>query len=179
MKNLGLILKNYLFLFLLVATIGCTKDDIPSAFTITTTVDVAIEPGLTTLNSHHYQILNIPTNYDQLLAASGYTAEQITGIQPARARLVSVFSSGSYAFLQDVEISVFDNTDPDFMILSFYRDNIPNDTGTELDLIPSLANVENLLSSATYSVDLNLKRLRFSSPQAIETRLEIDFNVTR
>lgn len=164
-----------LFLFSLVLLFSnCGKDE-PVLFTMPYQEVFEIPAGLNTIDNHHFVISSIVTNKTNLFDANNVTDEDVVTINPEACRLTSVLN-GEYGFLFNVSVRMYTD-DPDAYKEIFYRDNIPMNTGGQLDLIPTLVNVRDFLVEETVTVEVVLIRPRVPSPEFIETIVRMDFAV--
>ena len=168
-------MQRILFFFSLIFLLSnCGKDE-PVLFTMPYQQSFEIQAGLSTVDNHHFVISNIPTNKDNFFSVNNVTDEEVVIINPESCRLTSVLNS-DYGFLFNVSVRMYTDN-PDAYREIFYRDNVPSNTGTQLDLIPTLANVRDLLVGDNFTVEVVLERPRVPSPEFIETIIQMEFAV--
>ena len=120
-------------------------------------------------------IANIPTNTTNLFNANNVTDEDIVTINPQSCRLTSVLN-GEYGFLFNVSVRMYTDNPSAYKEI-FFRDQVPSNTGGQLDLIPTLVNVRDFLVEETVTIEVVLIRPRVPSPEFIETIVRLDFAV--
>ena len=167
--------KWFFIIILTLLALSCRKDEAEIAFVMPFEFFINIDAGLDPFQSHHY-LVQVPTNYTPLAHQAGVSDTTITDIRGAMGRLTSIFSSGNYNFLNEIEILVYDPNDPSFKIPVFYRTSIPDDVHDVLDVIPDLPDVKQILSKSVVVFDINLKRLNFAPVTTIESRVELEFH---
>lgn len=162
-------------LFLFLATIlfsNCGKDE-TILFSMPYQDSFEIPAGLNTIDNHYFVLENIPTNKTSLFNANNVTDEDIVTINPESCRLTAVFNS-EYGFLFDVSVRMYTDDPLDYKEI-FYRENIPENTGSQLDLIPTLVNVRDFMMEETFNVEIVLIRPRVPSPEFIDTIVKFEF----
>lgn len=174
-------MKNGIFLLLLCAVLAglsCNKDnDLAPGFDLMYQQDFILPAGIGVFDVHHFQILNIPSRYQQSLDQSGKTDEEITGVLTVKAVLSGVYSDASYDLIDQVSLRVFDASDPTDYVEIAYRDVTPLDPGNTLPLIPSLADTKRFFKQPRFSVDVVI-RLRNTTQLETETRLSLQMKAT-
>lgn len=167
-------LKYPIYIFILLLSLSC-KNQEETLFEMPYRVDYEIAAGLNTFETHYINFTNVRTNAADLLAASGYTAEEISTISAKSARITSFIPTDELEFLREVSVRIYEN-DPFQGREIFYRDNIPNSTRDFVDLIPALPNVvDDMLEE---NINLSIRMEFFTPPpRFIEVKLEFDFLV--
>jgi len=168
------------FLFASIALLWSCNDR-EELFEMEYTTDVAYSAGITQFQIHFQDMFGIDTMSDDLLAANNLTREEISSIVPKEARLVNIQSNDGLDFIQDITISVFegDSFNPDEvsnLTEVFFRESVPQDQRSFIDLLPSLPDVKNNL----FEEDFNMRvrtQLRVPPPSTIEARLTVTFLV--
>ena len=150
-------------------------------FEIEYETDVVFSAGISQFEVHFQDIFGIQSMIDAFLVANNRTAEEIMSIVPKEARLINIQSSQSLDFIQDISIRLFDGdsfnpTEISNITEVFFRENIPQDQSTFINLLPSLPDVKDRL----FEDDINIgvrSQLRVPPPSTIEARLRITFAV--
>jgi hypothetical protein len=94
----------------------------------------------------------------------------LNSINPKASSLVNIFAgSASYDFIRDVSVRIYTDDENNYKEI-FYYDNVPENTGDNLGLIPSLVDAKNYLNGETFNIAVRLN-LRQSPLQNIETQL--------
>ena len=165
----------YLLLLLLpLLFTNCGKDE-TILFQMKYNEEFEIPAGLNTFETHHFLIRNITTNYDNLLNTFGREDSEVTTIKPQNARLDAIFSSAEYDIIREISIRVYKDNPSNFQEI-FYMDNVPLNTDGDLNLIPTLVEVQDKLTSESFNVDVAIQ-FRQTPTQFIESRLTLEFAV--
>jgi len=172
MKYLGLLLISILLL-------GSCKDTPDELFEITAEIDVIFEAGINQFSTHFIDSYGIDSRINEILAANGRTLDEVTNIIPKSAEINNLQTNVSLDFIQNITLSVFDGdlTNPDLvenLTEIFFRDNVPQDRSTFIDLLPSLPDVKDQISKEKFNLRLRTQ-LRVPPPNTIEARLTVKF----
>ena len=168
-------MHKFLYLFSLVFLLtNCGKEE-PVLFTMPYQETFEIPAGLNTIDTHHFVLANISSNKSSFFSANNVTDEDVVTINPEACRMTSVLNS-EYGFLFNVSVRMYTDN-PDAYKEIFYRDNVPTNTGGQLDLIPTLVNVRDFLVAESFTVEVVLERPRVPSPEFIDTVIRMDFAV--
>jgi len=168
-------MHKFLYLFSLIFLLSNCKDEEPVLFTMAYQESFEIPAGLPTIDNHHFVLTNIATNKASLFSGNNVTDEDIVTINPESCRLTSVLNS-EYGFLFNVSVRMYTDNPSAYKEI-FYRDNVPTNTGGQLDLIPTLVNVRDFLVEETFTVEVVLERPRIPSPEFIDTVIRMEFAV--
>ncbi len=169
------VMQRFLFLFSLVFLLSNCKKEEPVLFTMPYQETFEIPAGLNTIDTHHFVLSNISSNKANFFSANNVTDDDVVTINPELCRMTSVLNA-NYDFLFNVSIRMYTDN-PDTYKEIFYRDNVPSNTGSQLDLIPTLVNVRDFLVAETFTVEVVLERPRVPSPEFIDTVIRMDFAV--
>ncbi|MCB0675237.1 MAG: hypothetical protein KDC30_00970 [Saprospiraceae bacterium] len=173
-------MKQILLLVAVLATLSCNKLDKGVLFSWPIPqLEFTIPAGLNIAQAYYFNLENVPTNALGLLSTYSVDSSQVQSITPATARITSIFGNVSYDFLFEVSIMLCEPGDssPNCGYEIFYRVPIPEGTGAFLDLIPNQNDIKDLLLQETVNIQVKLAQLRAPSPQFVESRMELTFNV--
>lgn len=134
--------------------------------------DFTIPAGLNNFETHYFYLRDIPIG--TYLSSNGVTAEELISINPGSARLSTIFSGlGNYSIIRDVSIQIFTD-DESLASEAFWRSTVPDNTGEDLDVIPTLIDAKRFLGGDRFNlfVKINLKGV---PPQSLETKLRFSF----
>lgn len=162
-----------LLLFPLIVS-SCGKDDI-ILFEMEYTEDFEIQAGLNSFETHHFLIKDISTNYNNLLQTFDQTDSQVSNINPQNARLDALFSSATYDIIREISVRIYKDDVTNYKEI-FYIENVPLNTGGDLNLIPTLVDVRDILSGDSFNIDIAIQ-FRQAPAQFIESRFIFDFLV--
>ncbi|MEM0993783.1 MAG: hypothetical protein AAGI49_12170 [Bacteroidota bacterium] len=164
---------------------GCSKDDLRVAFQMNYPQNrFTVPPGLNTLESHYIFFRDVPTNKSFFFG--DVLEEDILEISPASARIRGDQSIADFAFAQEIVIRVCeDNTANINKVFEkcrreiFFRDNIPLNTGREVELIANLNNLQTTLTQDEFTFVLVFLLNRAFTGAALPANLELNFAAKR
>jgi hypothetical protein len=166
------------FLFALLLVTGCTKDRLPVRFQMAyLNKTIEIPAGLNVFQTHYFTIHNINSQIDAYLDANNISREEIDNILPSSCTLTNISSNGSYNFIDEVLVRIYDPSDPEVKFEIFYNDIVDLNAGSNLILFPNENNVKDFLTSDDFSLEIVLRRLRDSPTEFITTRVDLRFDV--
>ena len=170
---------SYLFLAALFLT-SCNNNE-DEIFELSYETDVIYEAGLSQFEAHFIDNFDIDTRIDALLAARGRTREDIEKILPKSAEIVNTRNDVSLDFIRNLVLRVFEGSpfDPNQKENEteiFFRDNVPQDRASFINLIPSLPDVKDQLLEEHFNFTIRTE-LRAPPPNTIEARLRLRFSV--
>lgn len=155
------------------ALLGCdgddgNEDDLLAMLPLRTSIPAALNPIL----AHNFSLgEDIPTDHARLEAASGTPWEDWARVEPARATLVIPESGLDWGFALEVTLKGY-RDDPSEQVELFYRDQIRDNVGGRLDLIPTEFDAKDLLGGDAFGLVLEIRRLRNANPQSFPVVLE-------
>lgn len=162
---------------IVILCLSCKKtDDIGSGVDLPIREEFSIAAGLTPFVVHHFYFENVPTHFNQILGGSGKTIADVRRILTTQGNLGAIFNDVDFNFFEEVSVRLYPASRPNDYIETAYRLPVPLDNGPNLGLIPSLADVKNLVSEERINIDLAL-RLRSTTTEEIPTRLDLIFRV--
>ena len=158
--------------------LSCNKDnDIAPGYDMLFQRQFDIPAGISPFDVHHFQLKNIPTNWDDYLAEHNKTSDQISGVITAEASIGGVYGDADLSAIEKVSVRVYDETNPSDYLEIAYRDPAPFDSGNILKLVPSLANSKRFFTGARFSVDVVIY-LRKNTEIINEVRLDLKMRAT-
>ena len=164
----------------------CAKDDLNVVFRMDyPNLQLTIPAGLNTIDSHFFILREIPTNKSFFFGSIDEAT--ITEITPSFARINAIQNFADFAFVDEVVIricednAIFTKDDVNTKCRReiFFREAIPLNTGTVIEMIPNSTNLKSILTGETFTVVFVLKRLRGFSNLDITSRLEFQFEAKR
>ncbi len=135
-----------------------------------------IPAGLSHFEAHYFVLRDLQSNADFFLDNNGKTAEQITAVNPHSAQLWAVDGNIDFEFVDEVSVRIYLEDEPNKWKEIFYRDQIPLNIGSKIDLIPTSVNVKDFVLEENFSIEVVFARMRTQSPSFIETRLDFVFD---
>ena len=160
---------------LLLLFTNCGKNDEEVLFTIPYQLNFSTPAGLNTLETHYYEINNIPSRIDSVLVARGISKEDITSVSPKSAELSSLFADGEYGFIREVSVDIFE-TGSTYYQEVYFHPQVPQNTGSTLDLAGTLVDAKERVTSEKFNIRVGLM-LRNFAPQSMENTLRFTFAI--
>lgn len=171
----------YSFLFVVsfaILGLSCHKDDgVAPGFAMMFQREFNIPAGIGVFDVHHFQLKNIPSNWDQYLDQHGKTAADISGVITAEASIGGKYGDADLSVVDRISVRVYDESNPNDYLEIAYRDPAPSDSGNILPLIPSLADSKRFFSNPRFSVDVVIW-LRRTTQDVSEVRLNLNMRAT-
>lgn len=165
-------------LFLVLAGLSCRKDDgLAPGFDMVFQREFNIPAGIGIFDVHHFQLKNIPSNWEQYLTQHGKTAADISSVITAQASVGGIFGDVDMSVVDRISLRVYDESNPHDYVEIAYRDPAPLDSGNLLPLIPSLADSKRFFSSPRFSADVVIW-LRRTTQEQSEVRLDLTMRAT-
>lgn len=159
----------FLLLFVPLFLASCKKKDERILFEVPYEFDFELSAGLSTFQRHSLEVLNISTKLDSLLSFNNLSEENINEIQGQEARFTMIIPSGDYSFFQEISVFVFDPVTQEKREI-FFHDRVQQNTGDQLQLIPALTNVRDIMLEKDKFNILIEMQLREVTQQFIPTR---------
>ncbi|MCB0641752.1 MAG: hypothetical protein KDC44_08945 [Phaeodactylibacter sp.] len=142
-------------------------------------LNFTIPAGVNTLESHYFNIDSVPTNLINVALAQNFDPGAISAVRPREARLQSLFGNVDFDFVFEMTIQLCEVGDktPNCGREIFWRQPVPENIGSFIDLIPNENDVKEMLEKDMVNIQVKLAQLRFTSPTFIEAQLSLDFSV--
>jgi len=183
-KNLKQFLLALSALFCALLFTQCSKDSLSVAFEMTYPQNrFTVPAGLNTLESHYIFFRDVSTSKN--LFFDDIPEEQIQEITPARASLRADQNVADFAFAEEIIVRLCEDSQVDINnVLQkcrrelFFRDNIPFNTGRQVDLIPNAINLKEVLTGTDYTFVVVFRNRAFTSIN-IPANLEMVFEAKR
>ncbi|MGK0363761.1 MAG: hypothetical protein ACI85O_000814 [Saprospiraceae bacterium] len=174
MKNIAFLLFSLLF----VTSCKKNKDEIIFPFPLQD-IDFAIPPTASTFQVHYFNLDNVVTNHEGLFSSNNIDEMSDYRIVPAEASFNVLVGNIDYDFIEQMSIRICNAGDvsENCGIEIFWRQPVPLNVGSILDLIPSDIDIKQYLTQEKVNIQVKLEMLRQNPPQFVETRLLLDFAV--
>ncbi|MEL6718832.1 MAG: hypothetical protein AAFO82_07320 [Bacteroidota bacterium] len=165
--------------------LGCSKDSLRVAFEMTYPQNrFTVPAGLNNLESHYTFFYDVPTNKNFFFG--DVADEDILEITPAAARIRADQSLGDFSFAEEVVVRICEDNQVNISnVLEkcrreiFYRDNIPLNTGRQIELIPNGNNLKEALTQDEFTVVLVFLRMRTFTSISTPSNFEMIFEAKR
>ncbi|MDX1913325.1 MAG: hypothetical protein SFV22_17655 [Saprospiraceae bacterium] len=170
----------HLALLALLAITGfnCRKEDnLAPGFDMVYQREFVIPAGIGSLDVHHFQLINIPSDWDRYLTQHGKTAEEIAGVITSSATIGGIYGDADLSSILRISLRIYDTSNPNDFVELAYRDPAPLDPGNLLPLIPSLADSKRFFTAARIAFDVRIE-LRNTTQIENEVRLDLTMRAT-
>lgn len=133
-----------------------------------------IPAGLNPLDRHFFLIRDVPTNLENF-KDQFQAGDKVFTLHPSTAVLTSITGDVDWTFLREVEVSIFQNNDPNDDQAVFLSDNVPLNAGRNVVVLPFEDDVRDLLEEDRVDFKVSL-RLRGTTPTFIESIVSLSFS---
>lgn len=169
--------KTILIILLGISALFSSCDDTADPlFFVTVEREFDIPGNLNTIETHFFQLKNIPVNLDQNLELFNRTEDDILNINPADATLSAAFDNIDWTFIQRVEVyavSRLDNTKRQRM----FHSNEPDfGNRSQLGMFNSLVDVKEIFKEGLIDLEVRIKTRTFV-PGNIRANLTFNYAV--
>jgi len=165
-------MRKIIFILILAISLNSCSDNVESAFDIDLDTVFVIPAGLNSIDTHVFEIYNVPTFIQSRGSAS--TREAVTSVRANRASLTGRFANNNFRNIQRISIRAISSLDIENEKEIFWMDFVPLDHNGDLELFASLPEVNDILLEDNVHIQV---RINFKSfvPADIETRLLLNF----
>lgn len=132
---------------------SCTKEEIP-LFTMEYIVSVPFEPSTNTTITYRIKQRNISSQYDKLLLENNIKPEDVKTVRVRSAVIYPAGQSVDYSVLRKIDISIFENADPDDLLVIAEEYPPLNERRNELPMLPGLPNLKSYLEQDYFGLDV-------------------------
>jgi len=173
----SIVYSSSIIVFLLLG-LSCHKDnDLAPGFDMVFQREFSIPAGIGIFDVHHFQLKNIPSNWQQYLDQHGKTEADISGVITSQASLGGIFGDADLGVIDRIYIRVYDESNQNDYVEIAYREPTPLDPGNVLPLIPSLADSKRFFTNPRFSADVVVYLRRVTQEQS-DVRLDLTMRAT-
>lgn len=152
----------FLILMSMIGLLSCSKDnDLVYDFRLQTSLNVP--PSLNTLETHYFFIRELPTFYKANLESRGISSEAVSLVNSSRGIFSTRFTSYDLAFIRLVTVSAISRKSGK-RVEMFYREDVPFNEDSDLQMISSLGNLKEILAEETMDLEIRLEFRSFPPP---------------
>lgn len=162
-----------LFLAIMV-TLSCNKSP-DVIFELPIQISFEIRPGLSPFERHFYLVKDVPTNFGPLSNQFQLGEDSNPFIRPGSAVLSSLLRNIDLNFVQEIEVSVYED-DPDDDFALFYTAEVPGNAGKNVLVLPFDRDASEFLTRESLNFRIAM-RYRAITPTAIESVIDMNFTV--
>ncbi len=152
----------WMTLFALMLSItGCRKEPL-ILFEVAQRIEFNVPAGLNPFDKHFFILREVPTNLENLKSQFGVDENETLLIRPLQAIMSTQFQDLDLDFVEEVEISVFEE-DPDDDRIVFLTDQVPFNASKNIIIIPFEIDLAKRLETGKINYKVSL-RLRTTTP---------------
>lgn len=164
--------RNIFYLFLIAFLVSCSPRE--TLFDVTSRMDFKIDLGLSILETHNFIKSRIVIPIDLTASNIGITDADIDQVVAQRAFLRPRFGDQiNLDFINSVQVSIIDQEQLQPKEI-FFMDFVRFGAKTEIELMPSLTDVKDLVVGDKATIEVSL-RFRQFPPQTFEMDLDMTF----
>ncbi|MDX1684052.1 MAG: hypothetical protein R3275_02390 [Saprospiraceae bacterium] len=137
-------------------------------------VPVTFQPSTNTAITYRVRHRDISSSYDKMLNENNLNAQDVKTV---RVRSAEIFPTGrniSYGILRKIDVSIFELSDPDDLLVIAEEYPQPGDNRSELPLLPGLPNVKPFVEQDFFGLDIGYV-LRRPLSERIDNIMRIEF----
>lgn len=120
-------------------------------------VPIDISAGLGTIETHVYQVYNVPTFFEQVINSSNISEASIVGIESSFGLFRSKFGGIDLDFVQGITVHVLVDTQTGERKELFYLDTVPFGSKDEIKMLASVTELKELLNKEVVDLELSLR----------------------
>ena len=154
---------------------GCKKGNVQPLFEIESVASFTIQAGLNTVETHHFLVKNLTSSFQAQLETRNLSLDDLSIIKPLSMVITSLDPDIEFSFISSVTTNMY-MVDPDKGLEIYFREPVPINTKSTLELFPSLLNIKDIISQPLFNIDVML-RLRTFINRNIDVRLDMVFQV--
>ena len=152
--------------------LSCDDNQNQRSFEMLYFQDFTVTAGLNTIETHVFEY-DITTNFQNYLTEYDITIDDIETIVPSLIIMSNVNGNQTYDILSRARLFTA-KTDGTHEFETAFSDPVPNDTQYDLQLLPTLVQVKDVLSEDKFKIRMKLN-FKAVPPQSIDTRLNMTF----
>jgi len=175
MKLFKYIIAGIALFGMLIMVQSCSNNADP-LFYVDVERDFNVEQTLNTVETHYFELKNVPTNLNQNLDVYGLPSEKISTISPADAVLTTASGLMDWSFVSWVEIYAVSRVDPTRKTQMFYIRSRDPGSNNELKLFNTFAELSDIMKEETIDLEIRLRTVA-SVPGNFRARLLFNYAV--
>ena len=167
-------MKKLLVFLGLVLFLSCQKEETP-LFIMEYIMEVPFEPSTNTVITYRVRERDISSTFDQMLNQNNLKSEDVKTVRVRKAVIYPAVQRVSYSILKKIDVSIFEITDPDDLLVIAEEYPLPNDNRNELPMLPGLPNLKRFVEQDFFGLDVGyILRRPLSERQVNYLRLELE-----
>jgi hypothetical protein len=171
--------KSYVILFILITFLSCDKEDNPIFRVVFNPVTISVSPTMSAFEEHSF-LARVQTNYKNTFDANGSNPDSINYVRPMNARLNTIFE-GDLDFIRAMSIRICpvgSSNTSNCGMEAFWRDPVPNNVNSEINLVNSNINdIKDLVLNDEVEIQIILERLWSAPDRVFDIQVRVEFGV--
>jgi len=171
-------LKIYIYIVALaiLATFSACEDNIDPLVIVTVERDFQIPGNLNTIETHFFELKEIPVLLGQNLDVFNRTEEDIVSINPADAVLSSTFNNIDWTFIQRVEVFAVSRLDNSKKLRMFQSNEPDFGNRNQLTMFNTFIDVKEIFKEELIDLEVRIKTRAFV-PSNISAKLTFSYGI--
>ena len=171
-------MRNFIYILVLgIFTIfGSCGDSIEPLTIVTVERNFVIPGNLNTIETHFFELKNIPVLLDQNLAIYNKTAEDVLTINPDVAILSSAFSNIDWTFIQRVEVYAVSRLNSTNKVRMFQSNEPDYGDRSQLGLFNTFVDVKEIFKEGLIDLEIRIKTRTFV-PTNVNAKLTFSYAI--
>jgi hypothetical protein len=171
-------LRNFIHIIALViiTTFSSCEDSAEPLVIVTVERNFEIPGNLNTIETHFFELKNIPVLLDENLLVYNRTDDDIVSINPADAILSSTFNTIDWTFIQRVEVYAVSRLDNSNRIRMFQSNEPDFGNRSQLGMFNTFVDVKEIFKEGLIDLEVRIKTRAFV-PSNINAKLTFSYGV--
>lgn len=157
------------------AVSGCNSDADP-VFFVNVERDFVIPGNLNTIETHFFELKNVPMAFDQNLSVFNMVADDVTSVSPGDASFSSSFDNVDWTFIETVEIWMVSRLDNSNRARVFFSDSPDFNNRSTLNMFNTFADIKDFAEEGLIDLEVRIKTRRFV-PGNLSTTISFSYAV--
>ncbi len=154
---------------------SCADSADPLAI-VTVERDFEIPGNLNTIETHFFELKNIPVLLDQNLSIYNRTQDDIVSINPADATLTSTFNNIDWTFIQRIEVYAVSRLDNSNRLRMFQSNEPDFGNRDQLGMFNTFVDVKEIFNEGLIDLEVRIKTRAFV-PGNINAKLTFSYGI--
>ena len=117
-------------------------------------MEVPFEPSTNTAITYRVRQRDVSSSFDKALGENNVKAEDVKTVRVRSAVIYPAAQRVNYSMLKKIDISIFENQDPDDLLVIAEEFPLPNENRSELPMLPGLPNLKRFVEQDFFGLDV-------------------------
>ena len=171
-------MRNFIYIITLgiIITFTSCEGSVDPLVIVTVERDFVIPGNLNTIETHFFELKNIPVLLNQNLTVYNRTEDDVVSINPADATLTSTFNNIDWTFIQRVEVYAVSRLDNSKRFRMFQSNEPDFGNRSQLGMFNSFVDVKEIFKEGLIDLEVQIKTRAFV-PSNINAKLTFSYGV--